>query len=130
MKDTIKIATGHLQGNEWCDNVKGLAAYPALIKHFEDAFNPDVSWNMEYFLGTFGALKYYAWKYFEKINQAQLSETYKSVYDSWLEAFKIKTSEDISEPEVREKIAALLKSAHENEIQAVGVMNKPDILVG
>ena len=124
LSDTIKLAVSHLEGTEWCLNANGLDAYPALIKHFEDDFNPDASWNMEYFLGTFGALKYYAWKYFEKTDQIQLTEIYKAVYEAWLQAFQIKTSEDISEPGVREKVASLLKSAHENEIKAVDIMKK------
>ena len=32
--------------------------------------------------------------------------------------------QDISQPDVREKIAKLLKSAHENEIHAVEIMDK------
>jgi hypothetical protein len=122
LKDTLRMAASHLKGEEWAGNAKGLEAYPALIKHFEAGFNPDASWNMEYFLGTFGALKYYAWKYFDKVGQAQLAKIYKSVYDAWLEAFQIKTREDISQTASREKIASLLKSAHENEKQAVEIM--------
>jgi len=79
---------------------------------------------MEYFLGTFGALKYYAWKYFDKVGQAQLAEIYKSVYDAWLESFQTKTGGYISQPDAREKIASLLISAHENEKQAVEIMGK------
>lgn len=122
--DTKKLAVSHLKGGEWCDNAKGLEAYPALIRHFEADFNPERSWNMEYFLGTFGALKYYARKYFEKTGQAELSEIYKAVYEAWQEAFQIKTGQDVSQPETREKIAGLLKSAYENEIQAVEIMSK------
>lgn len=123
LKDTMKLAVEHLQGREWCDNAKGLEAYPALIKHFQADFNPDASWNMEYFLGTFGGLKYYAWKYFEKMKQDKLLKIYKSVYDAWLEAFKIKTSEDIGNPEIKDKIISLLTSAYENEKQAVEIMS-------
>ncbi len=122
--DTMRLAVSHLQGGEWCDNAKGLEAYPALIRHFEEAFNPDASWNMEYFLGTFGALKYYAWKYFQKMKQDRLAALYQSVYDAWQEAFQIKTGQDVSLPEVRAKIAALLKSAQKNEIQAVEIMKQ------
>ncbi|MDR1630670.1 MAG: hypothetical protein LBS36_10740 [Oscillospiraceae bacterium] len=89
--DTKKLAVSHLKGSEWCDNAKGLESYPALIRHFEGGFNPDASWNTEYFLGTFGALKYYAWKYFEKMRQTELAELYKGVYDAWKEAFQTKT---------------------------------------
>jgi hypothetical protein len=122
LSDTMNLAVEHLTGKEWCDNAKGLDAYPTLIKHFEGSFNPDASWNMEYFLGTYGALKYYAWKYFDKSCEKQLADIYKSVYDAWLEAFQIKTGADVSDSVVRRKIVSLLKSAHELEIQAVSVM--------
>lgn len=124
LSDTMKLAVKHLTGGEWCENAHGLEAYPALISHFEAHFNPDLSWNMEYFLGTFGALKYYAWKYFEKMRQAYLAEIYKFVYESWQEAFRIKTSQDISLLEVRKQISDLLRLAQEKEIQAVDFMDK------
>ena len=122
LTDTMRLAVRHLQGEDWCDNAQGLEAYPALISHFETDFNPDISWNMEYYLGTYGALKYFAWKYFEKYGQEQLAGIYKAVFDAWLQAFKIKTSEDISQAGVKEKIAVLLKSAYEDEKRALGVM--------
>lgn len=125
LKDTIKLAASHLKGEEWCDNANGLEAYPALYKHFETD-DPEFAlcWSMEYLLGTFGALKYYAWKYFEKMKQTELAGIYKSVYDAWLEAFQIKKQQDVSQPDIKAKIAALLKSAHENEIKAVEIMEK------
>jgi hypothetical protein len=121
--DTKKLAAFHLKGGEWCDNAKGLDAYSTLIKHFEGEFNPDASWNMEYFLGTFGGVKYYAWKYFEKMREVQLADLYKSVYDAWLKAFQIKTGVDISKPEARAEIASLLRSAYDNEKRAVEIMS-------
>lgn len=124
LHDTKKLAVTHLTGGEWCDNAAGLDAYPALISHFEENFNPDLSWNMEYFLGTFGALKYYAWKYFEKMRQEELAAIYKDVYQAWLESFITKTSRDINLLEVRERISTLLKSAHENEVRAAEMMRK------
>lgn len=123
--DTKKLAVSHLTGAEWSDeNASGLEAYPALIRHFEEDFNPDLSWNMECFLGTYGALKYYAWKYFEKMKETELAAIYKAVFEAWQEAFEIKTSQDISQLEVRARISTLLKSAHENEIKAVDIMRK------
>jgi len=120
-----RLAVSHLKGEEWCDNAKGLEAYPALIRHFE-AVDPQFAlcWQMEYLLGTYGALKYYAWKYFKKMEQTELAEIYKAVYDAWQEAFRIKKEQDVSQTEVKVKIAALLKSAHENEIKAVEIMEK------
>lgn len=124
LRDTKRLAVQHLTGGEWCDNAKGLAAYPALIRHFEADFNPDLSWNMEYFLGTFGALKYYAWKYLEKMGEKELADLYREVDQAWQEAFAIKKGEDLSQPEVRNRIAQLLSGAHQKEIQAVELMSK------
>ena len=123
LHDTKKLASFHLKGGEWCDNAKGLEGYPALIRHFEEEFNPDVSRNMEYFLGTYGELKYYAWKYFAKSGESELAELYKNVYDSWAQAFQIKTKQDAGQADVRAKIAALLKSARTSEIRAVELMD-------
>lgn len=122
LKDTLNLAIGHLTGEEWCENAKGLEAYPALIKFFEDSFNPDLSWNMEYYLGTYGALKYYAYQYFEKNNLTELSNLYKKVYENWKTAFELKTSYDISSTQIREKIVSLLSSAYDNERKALDVM--------
>ncbi len=124
LHDTMKLAISHLKGEELCENSNGLEAYPALIKHFEGNFNPDLSWNMEYFLGTFGALKEYAWKYFEKTDQSALASIYKEIFKAWQEAFLSKTSQDAGDPLVCAKIAALLKSAYENETKAVEIMSK------
>lgn len=120
--DTMKLAVNHLRGREWCDNTKGLDAYPALIKIFDE--NPDIasSWNAEYFLGTYGALKEYAYKYFEKAGQSKLAEIYRGVFDAWIEAFNIKRNEDSTSPKVRARIASLLNSAYESEKEAVQIM--------
>jgi hypothetical protein len=123
LRDTMKLAVSHLKGEEWCDNAKGLEAYPALIRHFETG-DPEFAlcWQMEYLLGTYGALKYYALKYFEKMEQTELAAIYKAVYDAWQESFNIKNTQDISRPGIRNKIAGLLKSARANEIKAVQIM--------
>lgn len=125
LRDTMKLAASHLKGEEWCGNAKGLEAYPALIRHFETD-DPEFAlcWQMEYLLGTYGALKYYAWKYFEKMGQTELAGIYKAVFDGWQEAFQIKKQQDVSQPEIKAKIAALLRSAHEHEIKAVDIMEK------
>lgn len=122
LHDTMRLAVNHLKGGEWCENAKGLDAYTALIKIFDE--NPDIaaSWNAEYFLGTYGALKEYACKYFEKAEKAELAELYRSVFNAWMEAFKIKTSKDATSPDARAEIVSLIKSAYEIEKEAVQLM--------
>jgi len=123
--DSLKIAVSHLRGREWCDtNKSGLEAYPALMAFFDGKFSQDLSWNMDYYLGTYGALKYYAFRYFEKVQSDDLAALYKKVYNNWMEAFSIKRNEDISDKKVRERINALLEDSYECEIRAVEIMEK------
>lgn len=122
MADTKKLAAFHLEGNEWCENVKGLAVYPKLISHVQEKFNPDESWNLEYYLGTYGELKYYAWRYFQKYEQTELAELYGKVYEAWRSAYHLKKSKDVTQRAVQEEIAALLTAAYEAEKQACGGM--------
>ena len=124
LRDTKKLAVNHLKGGEWCENAKGLEAYPALIRIFDEDPGLASSWNAEYFLGTYGALKEYAYRYFEKTGETKLAELYRSVYDAWMEAFRIKTNEDASIPETRARIASLLKAAYENEKETVRIMEE------
>ena len=77
-------------------NAKGLAAYPALVKHIKGDFNPDSSWNIEYYLGTYAALKWYAWRFFKKYGLIKIAEVYKTVFESWQKAFELKKSTDMS----------------------------------
>ncbi|WP_108722133.1 hypothetical protein [Gorillibacterium timonense] len=120
--DTLQLAVSHLQGEEWCDNAKGLEVYPALIKHYEEATGFGDSSNAEYFLGTYAPLKQYAYKYFEKAHLPELAELYQTVYQAWLSAFTIKKNEDASLLEVRTNIASLLKTAYEKERRALEIM--------
>ncbi len=122
LNDTMKLAVTHLNGEEWCDNAKGLEAYPRLISIFEDNRDLAASWNADYFLGTYGALKEFAYIYFEKSGQTELAQIYKEIFESWLNAFKIKTSQDAALSEVRAKIVSLLQSAYKNEKKAVEIM--------
>lgn len=122
ISDSLKLAKNHLLGGEWCENAQGLAAYPALIEHIEGDFNPDISWNIEYYLGTYAALKWYAWTYFEKYGLTNLAEVYKIVFESWQKAFELKKSTDMSVEGNRKAIVELLKTAENCEKAAVKLM--------
>jgi len=122
--DTLKIAVSHLRGKEWCENKAGLEAYPALMAFFDEKFSLDLSWNMEYYLGTYGALKLYAFKYFEKVRSNDLANIYKRVYENWIKAFNLKRSEDISAGNVRKQIIGLLKDSHDCEMKAAEKMEE------
>ncbi len=122
ISDTLKLARAHLMGEEWCENAKGLAAYGALIQHFEDAFQPEGLWNLEYYLGTYGALKWYAWRFFEKYALTELGSLYRKVFEAWQRAFELIKTSDLLLEENRKSIADLLKTAEEWEKQAVMLM--------
>ncbi|MFG6326203.1 MAG: hypothetical protein K1W00_05090 [Lachnospiraceae bacterium] len=124
IEDTIKLAKNHLTGGEWCENASGLKAYPALIRHLEGE-NTDLalSWNMEYFLGTYAALKWYAWKFFKKYQLLELAACYKNVFDCWQKAFELKKASDLSLKENRATVANLLKKAETSEKNALNLMN-------
>ena len=123
VNDTLKIVKKHLLGNEWCENASGLKAYPALIKHLESEDTKlACSWNLEYFLGTYAPLKWYAWKFFERHGLQEFAILYKSVYENWQKAFEMKKSLDMSAHESRRAMAELLKQAEIWEKQALDRM--------
>ena len=123
LTDTLAMAANHLLGGEWCDNAKGLEAYAALYRHFE-ADDPEfaLSWSMEYLLGTYAALKPYAWKFFAKNNLDELAQLYQTVADCWQRAFEAKTTKDMNDAAIRAEVAALLRTAEDCEKRAVGLM--------
>ncbi len=119
----LALAKNHLLGKEWCDNASGLEAYPALIEHLEGE-NAELacSWNLEYFLGTYGPLKWYAWKFLERHGSQELASLYQSVYENWQKAFEMKKSLDMTAQKNRQAMAELLRQAEAKERQAVDRM--------
>jgi len=119
---TLKIAAQHLDGEEWCDNAKGIAAYPALIDFIRDKYTSGISWNLDYYLGTYASLKLYAYKYFNKYGLRDLAEHYKIIYESWLSAFRAKTGGDATDENVKNDIITYLNAAYKEEKQALELM--------
>lgn len=122
--DTKNIAVSHLRGEEWCENAKGLSAYDALIEFINNKLSNDTAWNLEYYLGTYAALKWYGWKFFEKYHEPDLAELYKTVYDLWKKAFDLKIAYDVTDSEIKNQIVELLTFAKEAETKAVVIMSK------
>lgn len=122
--DTKARAKTHLSGGEPCENAQGLAAYECLIEILERE-DPALaaSWNLEYALGTFGALKWYAWKFFEKYGETELAGLYKTVYESWQQTFELKKTTDMSSAENRNAASELLKKARECENAALQILS-------
>ncbi len=124
--DTIQIAAGHLRGNEWCDNAKGLAGFDALVNAVR-TLPADSAWNVTYNIGTYGALRIYARDYLrgaadKEFGDTQLATLYERSYDGWREAWT--TIQNGGFPENREKIASALLSAREAETAALEWMEK------
>ena len=115
MAGTKRLAAAHLQGQEWSDNAKGLAAYDTLIGFVEEKLSEETAWNLEYYLGTYAALKWYAWKYFEKYGETELAGLYARIYDCWKRAFDKKVSGDVAKEQTRKDIAELLRCAQQAE---------------
>lgn len=123
VRGALDIAKNHLLGKEWCENACGLAAYPALIRHLEsEDAQMACSWNMEYFLGTYAPLKWYAWKFLERHGLEELAALYRAVYENWQKAFESRKSLDLSKEKNRQEIAQLLRQAEAYERQAVDRM--------
>ena len=124
--DTKKLALSHLRGEEWCDNAKGLEAYDSLIKIINESLTADKAWNLAYYLGTYAALKQYAWTFFDKYGEDELAEIYKSVYEYWKKSFDTvqKHSENITDTELRREISDHLKEAKALEETAVRLFEK------
>lgn len=120
--DTKKLAASHLRGEEWCENAHGLAAYDALIQFVREKYTVEFSWNLEYYLGTYAALKWYAWRFFDKYGETALAGLYRRIYESWKAAFDIKNSRDASDEQTRKDIISLLTAAYESEKLAAAVM--------
>lgn len=119
---TLKIAVEHLKGEEDCNYVTGLDAYPALMRFFNESFDDGLVWNMEYHLGTFSALKYYAYRYFNKYEVKELKNIYQIIYQKWKAAFDHIRYKDISDEGYRSIAAGYLKEAYEAEKKALGIM--------
>ena len=122
--DTKRVAVGHLNGKEWCDNAKGLAAYDALIDFIGQKLTAETAWNLEYTLGTYAALKWYAWKFFEKYGESALAELYRTAYESWKTAFDTKREQDVTADQTKAHLITLLTAAKDAEVQAVDLMSQ------
>lgn len=116
--DAKKLAVNHLRGKEWCDNAQGLAAYGALTDFVANKLTAETAWNLEYTLGTYAALKWYAWKFFEKYGEEALAKLYQTVFEAWKAAFDLKRRQDVTSSEIREQLIQQLNTAKEAECRA------------
>lgn len=119
--DTKALALAHLQGKEWCDNAQGLAAYDSLISFVQEKLTAEKVWNLEYYLGTYAALKWYAWNFFAKHGETALADMYQTIFDCWKTAFD--TVRNYAGACSHAAIAELLQKAKEYEEKAVTLLS-------
>ena len=122
-RDAKAVAAAHLRGEEWCDNAKGLEAFDALI-HCVKTLPEDAAWNVEYALGTYGALRWYAQEYFWKCLKAGYGEEslfslYRLSCTEWHLARQALREGNFADPVIREKIAFHLEQAKKAETAAL-----------
>lgn len=113
--DTKRLAVSHLRGDEWCENAKGIEAYDALCNYISEKLTLETAWQLEYYLGTYAALKWYAWQFFEKYDEKECAEIYESVYRAWQAAFDIAKSGNVTNELVKQEIVDLLMKAKNAE---------------
>lgn len=121
IKDTKQLAVAHLRGEEWCDNSKGIAAYDTIIDFISSKLTADSVWALEYYLGNYAALKWYAWKFFEKYNEAECAKLYEKVHRLWQKAFDIKCSRNVLDETVGQEIIECLRAAKNEEIRFISL---------
>jgi len=126
VRDTVTLAASHLRGEEWSSgNVSGLAAYPALIACVENgAF--DQTWNLDYYLGTYAALKAHAAAFYDRHRADHpicdaLAAAYSTVSDAWNHACQCSHA-DIAVDGKRRCIIDALHIAHTAEDRALAFM--------
>ena len=126
VRDTVRLAASHLRGEEWSSgNVSGLAAYPALIACVENgAF--DQTWNLDYYLGTYAALKAHAASFYDRHRADHpicdvLAAAYSTVSDAWNHACQCSHA-DIAADGNRRCIIDALHIAHTAEVRALAFM--------
>lgn len=120
--DTKALAAAHLRGEEWCEeNVCGIAAYGALAGFIREGLTEDI-WSLQYALGTYAALKYHAWKFFEKYGETVLSRLYHTIYTAWKAAFDLSVQPGGLGMSEKEEIIRRLGLAEEAETQALAEM--------
>lgn len=122
VNDTRKLALSHLQGEEWCDNAKGYEAYDALIAFMEHQISEETVWNLEYYLGNYAALKWYAWQFWKKYDEKKLEEVYRKIYTNWQDAFEIVRAGSCLQEANKKRVISFLRTAQEAEAEAMKIL--------
>lgn len=118
LQGTLRLAVNHLEGKEPGENASGMAAYDQLLEILTNSYNQDMSWNLEYYLGTYAALKWHAAAYFGKQGQEELASLYERICHCWSDAFYIKKDESKDTGESIPAIIEKLKQARDTEREA------------
>lgn len=123
-QDTLRLAVNHLEGKEPGENPSGMAAYDQLLEILTASYNQDMSWNLEYYLGTYAALKWHVATYFRKYGKEDLADLYERIWHYWSDAFYIKKDESKEPGETIPAITEKLKQARDVEQEALNRMKE------
>lgn len=121
---TKRMAAAHLRGEEWCDNAKGLAAYDAITDFLMKHSAEELPWELEYYLGTYAALKWYAQEFFFKYEEEECAAKYRRIYSAWQNAFDILRQDDLYLEEKKRNIIHLLKNCKLTEEEALRILEE------
>ncbi len=123
ISDTKALAVSHLRGEEYSEYVGGLDAYDALIAFVDEKLTED-TWGLEYALGTYAALKYYAWKFFTKYEEKELALHYRNIYTAWKSAYDCVHAHKIQKDIMKEAVIRQLGLAKQAETKALVYMEQ------
>ena len=123
-QDTLRLAVNHLEGKEPGENPSGMAAYDQLLEILTASYNQDMSWNLEYYLGTYAALKWHVATYFRKYGKENLADLYERIWHCWSDAFYIKKDENKETGEAISAIIEKLKQACDAEKEVLNRMKE------
>ena len=123
-QNTLRLAVNHLEGKESGENPSGMAAYDQLLETLTTSYNQDMSWNLEYYLGTYAALKWHVAAYFGRQGQEDLARLYDCIWRCWSDAFYIKKDESKETAAAIPAIIEKLKQARNAEQEALKRMKE------
>lgn len=124
LQGTLHLAVNHLEGKEPGENPSGIAAYDQLLEILTASYTQDMSWNLEYYLGTYAALKWHAAAYFGRQGQEELAHLYDCIWRCWNDAFYIKKEGNKETGEAIPSIIEKLKQARDTEQEALNRMKE------
>ncbi|WBW96856.1 hypothetical protein [Oceanirhabdus sp. W0125-5] len=128
LKDTIKMIIEHADGKEWSDgNTSGLKAYDVIIDYITNTHSESLDvFSMKYYLGTYASLRYYAWRYTDKMSLKYtklkpVAEGYKKVFELLKSTYDLLV-ESSNLNEIKNIIITNISNARDEETKCVDTL--------